>query len=111
MSDTPAPAPIPNGCAATPHDELIAQIIDSRVAKSEREWAAKREIEWLRENAALDWRFLTVKNCRDALEQIAGALRRINRWSDVKRVQKAADALYPKDEIRPQPIIPRSNHG
>jgi len=33
---------------ATPHAELIAEIMDSRIAKSEREWAAAREIESLR---------------------------------------------------------------
>ena len=40
MSDTPM--------QATPHDALIAQIMDSRVPKTEREWAAAREIERLR---------------------------------------------------------------
>lgn len=30
--------------AATPHNELIAQLLDSRVPKSEREHAAAREI-------------------------------------------------------------------
>jgi len=35
--------------AATPHNELIAQLLDSRVPKSEREHAAAREIERLRE--------------------------------------------------------------
>jgi hypothetical protein len=32
---------------ATPHADLIAQILDSRVPKNEREWAAAREIEAL----------------------------------------------------------------
>ena len=35
--------------AATPHNELIVQLLDSRVPKSEREHAAAREIERLRE--------------------------------------------------------------
>jgi hypothetical protein len=35
--------------AATPHNELIAQLLDSRVPKSEREHAAAREIERLRD--------------------------------------------------------------
>lgn len=35
--------------AATPHNELIAQLLDSRVPKTEREHAAAREIERLRE--------------------------------------------------------------
>ena len=30
---------------ATPHSQLIAEIMDSRVPKNEREWAAKDEIE------------------------------------------------------------------
>jgi hypothetical protein len=34
---------------ATPHQELITRLLDSRIAKSEVEWAAKREIERLRE--------------------------------------------------------------
>ena len=37
------------GCMqATPHKELLAQLMDSRVPKSEREHAAAREIEGLR---------------------------------------------------------------
>lgn len=43
---------------ATPHSELIKQLMDSRVPKTEREHAARREIEMLREAlrlpAALD---------------------------------------------------------
>ena len=39
--------------AATPHNELIAQLLDSRVPKSEREHAAAREIERLREQLRL----------------------------------------------------------
>jgi hypothetical protein len=37
---------------ATPHAELIQQIMDSRVPKNEREWAAGREIEHLRAEVA-----------------------------------------------------------
>ena len=33
---------------ATPHADLIKQIMNSRVPKNEREWAAAREIERLR---------------------------------------------------------------
>lgn len=36
---------------ATPHGTLLEQIMDSRVAKTEREWAACREIE--RKDAAI----------------------------------------------------------
>lgn len=39
----------PKGYAATPHAALIAELLDSRVAKTEREHAAAREIERLRE--------------------------------------------------------------
>ena len=35
------------GYQATPHAELLAQILDPRVPKNEREWAAAREIEKL----------------------------------------------------------------
>ena len=37
---------------ATPHIELIAQIMSSVVPKNEREWAASREIERLRAEVA-----------------------------------------------------------
>ena len=37
---------------ATPHSQLIAEIMDSRVPKNEREWAAKDEIERLRRELA-----------------------------------------------------------
>ena len=39
----------PIACAATPHKELIEQLMDSRIPKTEREHAARREIEMLRE--------------------------------------------------------------
>jgi len=35
---------------ATPRSELLEQLLDSRVPKNEREWAAKDEIERLRAN-------------------------------------------------------------
>lgn len=38
---------------ATPHADLISQIMDSRVPKNEREWAAGREIERLRTDLAV----------------------------------------------------------
>jgi len=34
---------------ATPHNDLIAEIMDCRVAKNEREWAASKEIAELKE--------------------------------------------------------------
>lgn len=37
---------------ATPHTELIAQLLDSRVSKTEREHAASREIERLQAECA-----------------------------------------------------------
>jgi hypothetical protein len=37
---------------ATPHDQLIAELLDSRIPKTEREHAAAREIERLREALA-----------------------------------------------------------
>lgn len=41
---------------ARPHDELIAELLDSRIAKTEREHAAAREIEHLRlDKKRLDW--------------------------------------------------------
>ena len=38
---------------ATPHDELIAELLDSTVPKTEREHAAAREIEELRKAVAV----------------------------------------------------------
>ena len=38
--------------AATPHDQLIAELLDSRIPKTEREHAAAREIKRLREALA-----------------------------------------------------------
>lgn len=35
-------------CAATPRSELLRQLLDSRIPKSEREWCAAGEIEALR---------------------------------------------------------------
>ena len=43
--------PLP-GKQARPHDELIRELLDSRLPKSEREHAAAREIERLREKVA-----------------------------------------------------------
>lgn len=39
-------------CAATPRDELLRQLLDSRIPKNEREWCAAREIEELRKGLA-----------------------------------------------------------
>ena len=39
-------------CAATPREELLRQILDSRIPKNEREWCAAREIEELRKGIA-----------------------------------------------------------
>jgi len=57
----------------------------------------------------LRWETLTERDARAALEQIAGAFRRMNQWGRAKRAQSLADSMYPKGEIRPQPILPRSN--
>lgn len=59
---------------ATPHDDLIGQIMDSRVPKNEREWAAAREIEALRaraeaaEKALAECRATTIEECAAAIE-------------------------------------------
>jgi len=36
-------------CRATPHKQLIEELMDSRLPHSEREWAARTEIQELRE--------------------------------------------------------------
>lgn len=63
------------------------------------------------DHQSLRWQTLTEQEARAALEQIAGAFRRMNKWGLAKRAQSLADAMYPKDEIRPQPIVPRTNSG
>jgi hypothetical protein len=55
---------------ATPHDALIAQIMDSRVPKNEREWAAAREIERLRDELRI---------ARSIVE---------TRWQEIERLRK-----------------------
>jgi hypothetical protein len=58
--------------AARPHDELIRELLDSRIPKSEREHAAAREIERLRENVdrltayTIEHRGSTI-SCSDAM--------------------------------------------
>lgn len=39
-------------CQATPREELLRQLLDSRIPKNEREWCAAREIERLRGEVA-----------------------------------------------------------
>jgi hypothetical protein len=38
----------PTAYQSTPHSDLISELMDSRVPKNEREWAAAREIDELR---------------------------------------------------------------
>ena len=54
---------------------------------------------------------ITYEDLRWQLHTIAGQLRGMNRWKEAKRIQKACDAMYPKGEILPQPMIPRSHYG
>jgi len=54
---------------ATPHPELIARILDSRVPKTEQEHAAAREIFRLQEQIAKDTARIAV--LEEALQQIA----------------------------------------
>ena len=90
FGETPTPNPVPSREAvehtamqATPHAELIAHIMDSRIAKNEREWAAAREIERLlaeveRLNKLANYKFsgcpslAEVENVRDKLGAITG---------------------------------------
>jgi len=72
--------------AATPHNELIAQLLDSRVPKSEREHAAAREIERLRAEVER-WKG---QHMRDSAE-----LRRLCQHRDEykARAERLAEAL------------------
>lgn len=53
----------------------------------------------------------TYEDLRWQLHTIAGHLRGMNRWKEATRVQKISDSMWPKGDIIPQPMIPRSNHG
>lgn len=66
----PTVKPLEERCfLARPHEELIAEILDSRRLKTEREHAAAREIEKLRaENARLR---KLLEDCQYALEYAA----------------------------------------
>ena len=60
-------------CAATPHGTLLEQIMDSTQPKNEREWAARREIEYLRQQVEY-WRDTVRKEIIDDYEkQLAAA--------------------------------------
>lgn len=53
----------------------------------------------------------TYEDLRWQLHTIAGHLRGMNRWKEATRVQKISDSMWPKGQIIPQPMIPRSHHG
>jgi len=66
---------------ATPREELIRQLLDSRIPKNEREWCAAREIERLREGIAEALMHLDTNCCIDGHSMkdsdAATALRRV----------------------------------
>ncbi|MCP1732400.1 hypothetical protein [Bradyrhizobium phage ppBeUSDA76-2] len=55
----------------------------------------------------MDWQKLSERDCCDALYQIGGALRRMQKTSLAQDAEKIADALYP-GKIKPAPIVPRT---
>ena len=71
--------------AATPHNELIAQLLDSRLPKNEREHAAAREIERLRREVE-EWRSFAEAQvelhdeAEDHAEDLAKALAELITW-------------------------------
>lgn len=79
-------------CAATPRDELLRQLLDSRVAKNEREWAGAREIERLRGIIARNARsrlsgedgtlYVTAEDIKDSLEILYAEMERGDLPSD-----------------------------
>ena len=68
-------------CQATPREELLHQLLDSRVPKNEREWCAAREIERLREGIEEALMHLDTNYCIDEHSMrdsdAAAALRRV----------------------------------
>ena len=62
---------------ATPHKELIAQIMNSNLPKNEREWTAAREIEKLRAEVNNRGECSTcerVKDCYQHVEIFSGGM-------------------------------------
>lgn len=59
--------PIPECKQARSHDELIAELLDSRVPKTEREHAAAREIEALRAKVKRLWEIMRPKREKECL--------------------------------------------
>ena len=71
---------------ATPEDELIRQLLDSRIAKTEREWVGGREIKRLRGIIARNARtrlsgddgplFVTPRDIKESLEILYAEMER-----------------------------------
>lgn len=57
---------------ATPHEQLISELLDSRIPKTEREHAAAREIETLRLAVDREWVGLTVEEISEAYGSVNG---------------------------------------
>jgi hypothetical protein len=63
---------------ATPSGDLLRDLLDTRIAKSEREWAASREIERLRaENVALKEELLREREASSAMKEGAAEMLRV----------------------------------
>ncbi len=67
---------------ATPHEQLIGELLDSRIPKTEREHAAAREIEQLRYDAA-KWQSLAkcYEQVCDILKERSGVVANAKRYA------------------------------
>lgn len=92
--------------AATPHKELIKQLLDSRIPKTEREHAAAREIEVLR--AEVDrWKRINAEQvnlhvkaeirCQRLADALEMCLDMEERPEVIERAKAALDALVQED--------------
>lgn len=98
--------------AARPHNELIRELLDSRIPKSEREHAAAREIERLRENVdrltarTIEHRGSTI-SCSDAMfDAYSDERRHANDLADALRTATAMlMADYPETAKRLRSLL------
>ena len=76
--------------ASTPHTVLLRQLLDSRLPKTEREHAAVREIERLRE----ELRQSSIDHTRAEVERLRGLLREALEY--LPEHHPVAESLFPR---------------
>lgn len=93
-------------CAATPSGDLLRDLLDSRIAKSEREWFASREIARLKgEVEALKGELDTQESLEKFAASISAPLRIKKLEADLKRLKDAADGRGMVSEMADLPEV------